>query len=112
MTSDGHEMDIEGEGPNLALLKLLVLTGKKLAFKFSTYIFEYQSLPTYIHCTLTHVMNAPRPSLFFTGILPLCTTVTEGKNRGGLGMRLLLHVISINMWYSVPVATTLTCTLI
>ena len=69
MTSGGHEMEIEGEGPNyqndaqdhlfglqtLALLELLVLTGKKLAFKFSTYIFEYRSLPTYINCTLTHM---------------------------------------------------------
>ena len=52
----------------LALLKLLVLTGKKLAFKFSMYIFKYWSLPTYINCTSTHVMNAPRPSLFFAGI--------------------------------------------
>ena len=37
----------------LALLKLLVLTSKKLAFKFSTYVFEYWSLPTYIHCAST-----------------------------------------------------------
>ena len=29
----------------LAWSKLLVLTGKKLAFKFSTYIFQYQPLP-------------------------------------------------------------------
>ena len=97
----------------LALLKLLVLTGKKLAFKFGTYIFEYRSLP-YLHPLHinSYVMNAPRPSPFFTGFPLLCITVTEGKNEGGLGMRLLLHVISIKMWYSIPVATTLTCTLI
>ena len=52
--------------------KLLVLNGKKLAFKFSMYIFEYRSLPLppYVHLASTHVMNAPRPSLFFAG-LPL-----------------------------------------
>ena len=128
-----NDVKLEGEEPNcqndaqdhlfkrstvfyrlqtLALLTLLVLTGKKLAFKFSTYIFEYQSLPTYINCTSTHVMNSHRPSLFFAGILILCIIVTEGKNGGGLGTRLLLHVVAINMWYSIPVATTLTCTLI
>ena len=72
-------MDIEGEGPNLALLKLLVLTNKKLAFKFNTYIFEYRSLPTYKKCTSTHVMNAPRPSLFIAGFPLFCIIVTEGK---------------------------------
>ena len=95
-----------------ALLKLLVLISKKLAFKFTTYIFEYRSLPTHIHCTSTHVMNAPRTSLFFTGFPLLCIIVMEGKNGGGLGTRLLLHVVSIKTWYSIPVATTLTCTLI
>ena len=108
MTLGGHKMDIEGEGPNLALLKLLVLTGKKLAFKFSTCIFEDRSLPTYNHCTSTHVMNAPRPSLFFAGYPLLCIIVMEGKNGGGLGTRLLLP----KMWYSIPVATIQTCTLI
>ena len=51
----------------LVRMKLLVTTGKKLTFKFTTiYIFEYWPLPTYIHLMSTHVMNAPRTSLFFT----------------------------------------------
>ena len=52
-------------GPQtLAWWKLLVLTVKKLAFKFTTYIFEYWLLPPYVHLVSTHVMNAPRPSPF------------------------------------------------
>ena len=46
----------------LAWWKLLVLTGKKLALKFSAYVFEYRPLPPYVHLMSTHVMNAPRPS--------------------------------------------------
>ena len=52
----------------LAWSKLLLI-GKKLAFKFSTYIFEYQPLLPYVHLASTHVMKAPRPSLFFAGLL-------------------------------------------
>ena len=48
--------------------KLLILTSKKLAFKFSTYIFEYQPLPpmsTLCPPDIFHVMNAPGSSPFF-----------------------------------------------
>ena len=63
----------------LAWWKLLVLSGKKLAFKFSTYIFEYRPLPPYVHLASTHVMNASRPSLFFAGIPLPC--IIENANR-------------------------------
>ena len=42
MTSGGREVDVGGGGAQLP--KQLVLNGKKLAFKFSTYIFEYWPL--------------------------------------------------------------------
>ena len=53
--------------------KLLILFGKKHAFKFSMYIFEYQPpppppSPPYVYLASTHVINAPRPSLFFTAM--------------------------------------------
>ena len=66
------------------------MTGKKLAFKFSTYIFEYRQLPPYVHLTSTHVMNTPRASPFFAGLPLPCIIVNanEGKNRRGLGTRL------------------------
>ena len=69
----------------LAWWKLLVLNGKKLPFKFSMNIFEYRPLPPYIHLTSTHVMNAPRPSPFFTGLPLPCIIVNanERKNRTG-----------------------------
>ena len=51
--------------PDLSVMEVLVLSGKKLAFKFSTYIFEYRLLPPYVHLASTHVMNAPRPSPCF-----------------------------------------------
>ena len=74
----------------LAWMKLLVTTGKKLTFKFSTYIFEYWPLPTYIHLVSTHVMNAPRPSLFFAAFRShILLWIQKVKTRGGLGMRLV-----------------------
>ena len=105
----GHKVDIGGEGPNwpkqctgpsvralycvfglhtLAWWKLLAnLTGKKLTFKFSTYIFVYRPLPPYVHLMSTHMMNAPRP--FFTGISThgYCECKWKVKT-GGLGTRL------------------------
>ena len=51
----------------LAWTKLLILTAKKFAFKFSTYLFEHWPLPPYVHLASTHMTNAPRPFLFFTG---------------------------------------------
>ena len=74
-------------GPDpLAWWKLLVLTGKKLAFKFSMYIFEYRAPPP---------LRPPRPLAWW--MLPglprfspvfrsrvLLWTQTEGKNGGGL----------------------------
>ena len=67
----------------LAWWKLLVLNGKKLAFKFATYIFEYQPLPPYVYLTSTHVMNAPRPSPFFTSLLLPCIIVNCGYGEKG-----------------------------
>ena len=40
----------------LAWSKLLILTSKKLAFKFSMYIFEYRPLPPYTSSTLLPLM--------------------------------------------------------
>ena len=49
--------------------KLIILIGKKHAFKFSTYIFEYQAPPPRMsYLASTHVMNALRPSLFFAAM--------------------------------------------
>ena len=64
----------------LAWLKLLVLKSKKLTFKFSTYIFEYWLLPTYIHLVSTRVMKVRKSlsSLVHTylniGLSPLSST--------------------------------------
>ena len=85
MTSGGCEVDMGGGGvggrvqlpkqhtrlsvrvlyrsfelQTLASSKLLVLIGKKHAFKFSMYIFECLLVSTH--------MNAPRPSLFFAAM--------------------------------------------
>ena len=110
MTSGGREVDVGGEEPNcqnnaqdhpferslglqtLVWWKLLVLTGKKLAFKFSTYMFEYGLLSPYVHLESTHVMNAPRPSpcLNFrqsSNSMYYCKRKREIKT-GGLGTRL------------------------
>ena len=99
MTSGGCEVDIGGEGPTaktthrtvralyrifelqtLAWWKLLVLTSKKLAFKFSTYIFEYWPFPPYLQLTSTHVMNAARSSPFFAA-LPLACIIVNANRR-------------------------------
>ena len=55
------------------------MSGKKLAFKFSTYIFGYRPLPPYIHLAFTHVMDAPRPSPLFVGLLLPCIVNTKVK---------------------------------
>ena len=101
MTSGGHKVNV---GPTanqrtvpsvqvlyrsfrlqtLAQTKLLVLTGKKLNFKFSVYMLEYWPLrPPCVH---SHE-NAPRPPPFFASLPFPCIIVkqTEGE---GLGMRL------------------------
>ena len=97
MTSGEHEMDIGGERPNCqnnaqdhpferstafwtSDLSVMETTGKKLPCKFSTYIFEYQPLPPYVHLTSIHVMNAPRPSPFFAG-LPLPCIIVNANGR-------------------------------
>ena len=69
---------------------LLVLASKKLAFKFSMYIFEYRPLPPYVQLASTHVMNAPRPSPIFAGFPLPCIIVNanEREKWGGLGTRL------------------------
>ena len=104
MTSGGRE-DVGGEGPNCqnnaqdhpfecstAFSSSRpkrdgnYLTGKKLAFKFNTYIFEYWPLPPYIHLASTHVMNTPGPSPFVAGLPLPCIivnangTMTTTKN--------------------------------
>ena len=74
----------------LAWWKLLVLTSKKLAFKFSTYRFEYRSLPpmsTSRPLTWWMLPGLPRFSPVFRSRVLLWTQM-EGKNRGGLGTRL------------------------
>ena len=63
-SSGTNEHNCSFELQTLAWLTPLFLTAKKLAFKFSLYVFEYRPLPPYIHLASTHVMNAPRPSLF------------------------------------------------
>ena len=71
--------------------KLLVFTGKKLAFRvFFRYIFEYWSLP-YVHLASTSVMNETRPSQLFTvssASVYYTGCKLKNKNAGGLGMRL------------------------
>ena len=52
----------------LAWSKLLVLNSKKLAFKFSMYILRILAPPPNVPLDVIHVMNVPRPPLFFTGI--------------------------------------------
>ena len=106
MMWDEHEVDI-GEGgvqlPNLctgssvqvlyhvfglqilAWWKQLILTGKKLAFKFSTWI---SAPPPYVHLASTHVMNASWPSRIFTDLLIPYIIMNANRSRGGLGTRL------------------------
>ena len=82
----------------LAWRKLLVLTGKKLTFKFSTYIFEYRPLPPTSTLVSTYVMNAPRPSRFLPVFHVLLWMETEGKNGGGLGTR--LNIIPLAVFFA------------
>ena len=113
MTSGEHEVDVGGGGDQLAELhtgssvqalyhvfglqtlawsKLLVLTGKKLAFKFSTYIFECRPLPPCpprIHLASTWWMFPGLPHfspVFHSHVL--LWTQTEGENGRVLGTRL------------------------
>ena len=59
---------------------LSVIETIHLAFKFSMHTFKYGLLSPYTHLASTHVINAPRPSLFFTGLLLPCITVnTNGR---------------------------------
>ena len=67
----------------LAWSKLLILTGKKLAFKFSAYIFEYQPLPPYVRLTSTHVMNAPRLLVFCQSFAPVYYSERKRKVKMG-----------------------------
>ena len=78
--------------------QLLVLTGKKLTFKFSTYIFEYRPLPPTSTLVSTYVMNAPRPSRFLPVFHVLLWMETEGKNGGGLGTR--LNIIPLAVFFA------------
>jgi len=69
--------------------KLLIFTGKKLAF----WIYSYwiSGPPPYVHLASTHVMNEPRPSPFFAILLLPCIILNAKqrmKNGEGLGMRL------------------------
>ena len=69
------------------MLAWLKLTGKELAFELSSYMVS----PPYVHFVSTHVINQPRPSLFFTALLLPCiilNTNQRTKNGGGLGARL------------------------
>ena len=63
MTLGGREIDVGGEGSNYqnntldhpfkhSISKLLILTGKKLAFKFSTYMLR-------TNCKLDQFVNGP-----------------------------------------------------
>ena len=70
----------------LAWSKLLILTGKKLAFKFSTYIFEYWPLPP---SSTSHPLTwwmlpslSPFAPIFCSHVL--LWTQTECKTGGGL----------------------------
>ena len=84
------------DSKTLAWSKLLIFISKQLAFKFSTCIFERRP-PLLLHPPDTiHVMNAPRPSLFFTSSVLLWTQTGEAWERGysshvnGIGFRSLL----------------------
>ena len=77
----------------LAWSKLLGLTSKKLAFKFSTYIFEYRSLPPPPTSNSHPLMWWMLPDLLHFSLVfrsrVLLWMQTEGKNGGGLGTRLV-----------------------
>ena len=108
MTSGGREIEVGGGSncqnnvqdhpfecstefwaPDLSVIETTHLDRQETHFQVCTYIFEYRPLPPYVHLMSTHVMNAPRPSLFFTDLLPcIIVNTDEGKNGGGLGMRL------------------------
>ena len=94
----GREVDVGGEGPNCLntvqdhlferstmsldsrplqdAWKLLVLTGKKLAFKFNTWILVP---PPYVHLASTHMMNAPRPSPFLAELPLPCIIMSANR---------------------------------
>ena len=92
----------------LAWSKLLVFTSKKLALRVYSYILEYQPLnPPYIIFAststsrppnVTNVMDETRPSPFFH-TLPLLWIILNANRRtkdgGGLGMRLVQHLLLI-----------------
>ena len=101
VTSGGREVDMGGRGPTaktmhrtvrlsalphfglqtLVWWKLLVLTGKKLAFKFSTYIFEYRPLPPLcpprIHSR--DECSQAFPVLIFVDLPILCISVNANR---------------------------------
>ena len=106
MTSGGHDrgggaqLPRQRTGPSvralyrifelqtLAWWKLLVLTSKKLAFKFSMYIFEYRPLSPYVHLASNSRDECSQAFPVFHQSSAPVWTQTEGKNGGGLGMRL------------------------
>ena len=82
----------------LVLSKLLVLISKKLTFKLSEYMFDYWSLPSYVHLNRVHSHDEwdqeGKPSPLFTFWLVRCCVLLwmqmEGKNREDLGTRLII----------------------
>ena len=113
MRSGGCEVDVRRRGPTtetldhpfkcftaamdletLAWLKLLIFTGKELAFEFICYVFEYWSLLS--TSTLRPLMWWMRPglprffffALFRFHVLYWMQTEEQKKNRGGLETRL------------------------
>ena len=62
------------------MMKLLIFTGKKLTFEFSSYI---SALPPYIHLTSTHV-NKPKAFsdlIFHRSSASVCYTECKLKNK-------------------------------
>ena len=69
----------------LVWLKLLILTSKKLAFKFSSYVFEYQPFLPYIHlASLVWYLLPGLPCFRQSSAFLYLWTQMEGKNEGGL----------------------------
>jgi len=75
MMSGGLEVDVEGRIPTAKTTHLIICLSfllqfwtqtlvwsklLQLAFKLSAYIFDYRSLPSYVHVVSTHVMNETR----------------------------------------------------
>ena len=48
-------------------------------------MFKYQPLLPYVHLAYTHVMNVPKPSVFFVGFLLPCI-ITNGNEMLKMGL--------------------------